>query len=312
MSNGSAAVVSGRPHVLHLAHGTPDFALPEREEAKRWRRTLAGADPASYDAVVVVSAHASAPARNARLSGGVASPPLLHDYRGFDPALASLRLDVPEARPELRDPILAELGALGLAVRDAPEAALDHGVWVPLTGIFGPRLPVPVFSLGLPLHAPLGRVREWGQRLAALPLRLLWITSGGVVHNLSALAWNEPEGPPYGWARDFWEAVAGHLAEGHDEPLLEPWKLPGGSLAVPTPEHYAPFVFATGLTDRPLLPLATGFAYRGLSLEVLAGGGLESLLRPTVAHPDRPHAGRTAPADPPTHNPDPPLARSLP
>ena len=288
--------------MLHLAHGTPDFALPGREPAVRWNALLGETDLAAYEAVVVVSAHAASKDRVAILAGGAASPPLLHDYRGFDPTLADLGLETPAAPEELRATLLTELGGLGLPVRDAPGLPLDHGVWVPLLGTFGPRLPVPVFSLGLPLHFPLERVREWGVRLAALPLRLLWIASGGIVHNLSALAWDEPHGPPYGWAHDFWTAVEEHLAAGQAEPLLHPWELPGGSLAVPTREHYAPFVLAGGLAGRPLVPLASGFAYRSLSLEVLAGGGLETTLRPPSA--PRAHPERRPPLSPPSPHVD--------
>jgi 4,5-DOPA dioxygenase extradiol len=283
MSINQLASGAGAAHVLHLAHGTPDFALPDRTASRRWREVLEDVDPQAYEAVVVISAHGSVKGHFAVLAGGVSSPPLLHDYRGFDPALAESALDVPAASEDLRTRVLTGLGGLGLSVRDSPDRPLDHGVWVPLLGGFGTRLSVPVFSLGLPLEAPLERVREWGVRLASLPLRILWITSGGIVHNLAALAWDEPEGPPYGWARDFWTAVEQHLSAEGIEPLLDPWKLPGGSLAVPTREHYAPFVVALGLAGRAPLPRATGFAYRSLSLEVLVGGGLGSLRSSSVA-----------------------------
>ena len=282
MNNIEISAQGGHSAVLHLAHGTPDFALPGGEPAARWRTLLGRLNLGRYEAVVVVSAHAAEKAR-AVLAGGMASPPLLHDYRGFNPTLTDLHLETPAAAEELRHRLLAGLGVLGLPVADEPTRPLDHGVWVPLLGAFGSRLPVPVFSLGLPLHDPLGRVRKWGEELGSLPLRVLWISSGGIVHNLSALAWDEPEGTPYGWARDFWEAVETHTAKNALEPLLDPWTLPGGSLAVPTREHYAPFILASGLAGRPLVPLAGGFAYRSLSLEVLAGARLARELRPQAA-----------------------------
>lgn len=283
---------SETPRVVHLAHGTPDFALPGRSEGARWRAALAGIDPDSARALVVVSAHAASP-RGLVLAGGSADPPLLHDYRGFDPSLSTLALSAPAAAPDLREEILSALAGLGIPVRDEPRTPLDHGVWVPLIGALGPRLSCPVFALGLPLHLPLERIREGGERLAPLLPGVVWITSGGVVHNLAALDWSSPDGPPFGWARDFWESVSEHLGAGNPEPLLRPWELPGGSLAVPTREHYAPFVFATGLAapDRPLAPRAMGFAYRSLSLEVLADRPLPPGAAAPLLHPPRPKEG---------------------
>lgn len=257
------------PRVLHVAHGIPDFALAERPGSPPWRRFLEGIDLEAYEALIVISAHGTSRQR-AVLKSGRDEPRLLHDYRGFDRRLSDLSLVVPAAKTALRHRLLDELRILDLPIEDAPDAGLDHGVWVPIIGGFGSHPRCPLFALDLPLQVPLARLKEWGENLAELTPRILWLTSGGIVHNLAALSWDDPQGPPYDWAREFWNRVEALAQRGDFEPLLRPWELPGGALSVPTREHYAPFILATGLAKGPLLTLAEGFAYRCLSLELLA------------------------------------------
>ena len=86
-----------------------------------------------------------------------------------------------------------------------------------------------------------------GKRLA--PLRdqgVLVVGSGNIVHNLRlmdrSLIGRGPE-----WASQFDGTVQRHVRDGDDQALVEYERQPYGDLAVPTPDHYLPLLYAVGL-----------------------------------------------------------------
>ncbi|MDD1651620.1 MAG: hypothetical protein LUO86_01120 [Methanomicrobiales archaeon] len=99
-----------------------------------------------------------------------------------------------------------------------------------------------------------------GQRLA--PLRdegVLIVGSGNLVHNLHAYAWGRERVKPYDWALRFEDMVRSLLQQGENEPLISYGTLgPDALLAVPTPDHYLPFLYVEGLRregDRITFPV---------------------------------------------------------
>ncbi len=146
---------------------------------------------------------------------------------------------------------------------------LDHGAWVPLRYLF-PGAEVPVVQLSLPRpRTPQGLLTA-GQALA--PLRqtgVLILGSGGVVHNLRRLDWQDASVPqPWGLAFQAW--VRGRL-EGRDFATLADWrKAPGAADSVPTSEHLDPLFVAVGAAGSAPERVFEGWQLGSLSLESYA------------------------------------------
>jgi 4,5-DOPA dioxygenase extradiol len=70
--------------------------------------------------------------------------------------------------------------------------------------------------------------------------------SGNIVHNLRLMDRRLVGGGPE-WASQFDAMVQRYVREGDDQALLEYERQPFGDLAVPTPDHYLPLLYAVGL-----------------------------------------------------------------
>jgi 4,5-DOPA dioxygenase extradiol len=83
---------------------------------------------------------------------------------------------------------------------------------------------------------------------------VLIIGSGNIVHNLQTYAWRRRVIEPYDWALQFEAAVRQALAGGDQRALMEYHELEGAQLSVPSPEHYLPLLYISGLrgTDEPV------------------------------------------------------------
>jgi len=72
------------------------------------------------------------------------------------------------------------------------------------------------------------------------------VASGNIVHNLRLFKYKETQA--LDWAQRFDEDVAEHIATGHHEGLLGYETLGSDALlAIPTPEHYLPLLYALAL-----------------------------------------------------------------
>ena len=225
-----------RPPAVFVSHGSPDWALTPEKGADwaAWSRRLG-----TPSALLVVSAHWEA---TPLAVGATSTRELLYDFAGFPPELSRVRYRAPGA-PELerrvRD-VLPELVS-------RPERPWDHGVWVPLVHMF-PDADVPLLQLSLPTDLPPSELFALGRRLA--PLRdegVLVMGSGGMVHNLGALAWGRDDAPTPAWATDFEGWVRGALDGGDYERLFDfASTAPAPRRAHPTTEHFLPLFVALG------------------------------------------------------------------
>jgi 4,5-DOPA dioxygenase extradiol len=95
-----------------------------------------------------------------------------------------------------------------------------------------------------------GRTPEEHQELgrALLPLRdeaVLVLGSGNVVHNLQLFDFRDPT--PREWAIRADEEIRAHVAARDHDALMEYPAREDAHLAVPTPEHYLPLLYAIAL-----------------------------------------------------------------
>lgn len=244
---------------LFLAHGAPTFALEDNATTRFWVG-LPDLLPEQPKAILCLSGHWET--AESELSGSTA---IQHDYYGFPAEL--YRLDWPLLSDEETVAWLqAELARLGIEAT-SKNRPIDHGVWVPLKAAW-PEPPFPVFQLSL---CP-GKGTHWhvelGRKLA--PLReagILVIGSGGICHNLGRIDWRAQENKATDWAAEFMQSIEEAIARKDIQALCEPEQLPHGREAVPTLDHYLPFLAILGMAgEARLTQLHAGWGFGSLAM----------------------------------------------
>lgn len=232
-----------RQPVLFLGHGSPMNALEDNVFHRSWQQL--GLTLPKPRAILVISAHWET--TDVTVSSAI-KPETIHDFGGFPPALHAVNY------PAAGDPALAQRISELLApepVRLDAQRGLDHGSWGVLLPMY-PEADIPVVQLSLARHKSGAWHLALAQQLA--PLRdedVLIIASGDMVHNLGLLRWPLDEAEPWAFAvqkqfndwllSDTRDALADPLAAGA---LAENSDF---ALAIPTPEHYWPMLYALAL-----------------------------------------------------------------
>mgnify|MGYP000076511174 CR=1 FL=1 len=248
------------PPSLFTAHGSPMLAL----EGGAWGEAVSALGPAlpPLRGILVCSAHWEA-AGPFTLSSGE-RPGVMHDFGGFPEALYALDYPAPGS-PALAAEAAALLRTAGLEADLDAQRPLDHGAWVPLRYL-APAAAIPVVQLSLPRPRTPELLMAAGRALA--PLRqsgVLILGSGGIVHNLRRLDWEEASGPQP-WALAFQGWVQERLAAWDLKGLADWRQAPGAAESVPTSEHLDPLFVALGAAGGPPEPVFEGWQLGSLSL----------------------------------------------
>lgn len=225
---------------LFVSHGAPTL-VHEDVAARAFLRGLGGA-VSRPKAVLAVSAHWETAVPTVATTD---RPETIHDFHGFPPDLYRLRYPAPGA-PSLARQAAAFLTAAGLGTVEDPTRGFDHGAWVPLLLMY-PDADIPAAQISI--QTPLGPAHHVAVGRALAPLReqgVLVLASGGAVHNLRALRWNQDSAPaPWAAAFDAW--LAERIAAGAVDDLVSYRSLaPGGNIAHPRDEHLLPLFVALG------------------------------------------------------------------
>lgn len=193
------------------------------------------------------------------------TPGVIHDFGGFPEALYALDYPAPGS-PALAEEAAALLQKDGLEATLDAQRPLDHGAWVPLRYL-APEAKIPVVQLSLPRPRTPEMLLAAGRALA--PLRqsgVLVLGSGGVVHNLRRLDWQDRSGPePWALAFDTW--VQDRLAHQDLEALAAWRRAPGAAESVPTSEHLDPLFVVLGASSSAPEALFEGWQLGSLSLK---------------------------------------------
>ena len=210
-------------------------------------------------AVLMISAHWET---RPLMLGATDTQPLIYDFYGFPESYYQLSYPAPAA-PELARRVAELLDEAGVAYGERPERGWDHGVWIPMLGLY-PEADVPLLQISLPSQEP-AALMQLGATLA--PLReegVLIITSGLLTHNLRQ--WT-PDGVVAPWARAFDEWLAERLLARDWSALCDWSSAPGARESVPTADHLVPLFVAMGASQpgEALSFPVTGFEFGSFS-----------------------------------------------
>lgn len=219
--------------VAFVGHGSPMNTLEDNAWTQAWRVLGAALRPR---AILCVSAHWETDGAQVT---GAAAPETIHDFHGFPQALFDVRYPAP-GDPQLARRVVELLGDAD--ARIDPARGLDHGAWSVLLPMF-PAADVPVVQLGIDTR----RDGAWHYALARRlnPLRdegVLILASGNFLHNLRLFDYRATGAEP--WAAGFRDRVNGLVRDGRHRALMDWPTLPDAALAIPTPEHYVPLLYA--------------------------------------------------------------------
>lgn len=230
--------------VLFLGHGSPMNAIEENEFVAGWRNI--GKTLPKPAAILCVSAHWET---RGTFVTAMEKPMTIHDFGGFPKALFDVQYPAPGS-PELAKETksLVKKAEVGLDEK----WGLDHGAWSVIKHLY-PNADVPVIQMSLDYYQAPQYHYELAKELASLRNKgVLIIGSGNMVHNLGMVAWDKLNADNFGydWAFEANEKMKKYILDGNHKELIN-YKSLGKAvnLAIPTPEHYLPLLYALALKE---------------------------------------------------------------
>ena len=231
--------------VLFMGHGSPMNGIEDNEFTRKWESIAKEiTQPA---AVLCISAHWLT--RGTHVTA-MNHPKTIHDFGGFPQELFQVQYPAPG------DPALAaETSKLiqSTNVGLDHDWGLDHGCWSVVKRMY-PEANIPVLQLSIDYHQPPAYHYQLAQELSTLRKKgVLILGSGNMVHNLRMVDWQHFDVPNYGfdWAQEMNEKFKTNIYSKEHSKLINYTDLgPAAKLAIPTPDHYYPLLYALGLQDQ--------------------------------------------------------------
>jgi 4,5-DOPA dioxygenase extradiol len=233
-----------RMPVLFIGHGSPMNAIEENEFVEGWK-TVGKMLPRPA-AILCVSAHWET---RGTLVTAMEKPATIHDFGGFPQELFEVEYPAPGS-PDLarKTKEIISKAEVGLDY----SWGLDHGCWSVVSRLY-PAADIPVFQLSLDYYQSPQYHYELARELSTLRKKnILIIGSGNIVHNLRMVAWDRMNEPGYGydWAIEAKEKLNAFILSGDHRSLIDYKSLGKAvSLAVPTPDHFLPLLYALALKE---------------------------------------------------------------
>lgn len=230
--------------VLFLGHGSPMNAIEENEFVQGWREI--GKTLPKPIAVLCISAHWET---RGTFVTAMEKPKTIHDFGGFPKELYDVQYPAP-GNPELAKEIKDKLKKTEVGLDN--NWGLDHGAWSVIKHLY-PKADVPVIQMSLDYQQTPQYHYELAKELGSLRKKgVLIVGSGNMVHNLRMVDWRRLNETDYGydWALEASEKMKNFILSGDHKPLIN-YQSQGKefNLAIPTPEHYLPLLYALALKE---------------------------------------------------------------
>ena len=245
-SNKITPLLSSTPKmpVLFLGHGSPMNAIEENEFVEGFRNI--GKSIPKPNAILCVSAHWET---RGTFVTAMEQPRTIHDFGGFPKALYDVQYPAPGS-PELAEEIKSLITTTH--VESDHKWGLDHGAWSVIKHMY-PVADVPVIEMSLDYYQTPRYHYDLMKELTPLRKKgVLIIGSGNMVHNLSLVAWDKFDSGNFAfdWALEASEKMKKYILNGDHYQLIN-YHSHGKAfeLAVPTPEHYLPLLYALALKE---------------------------------------------------------------
>lgn len=232
-----------RMPVLFIGHGSPMNGIEDNMFSEGWAK-LAKNIPVPQ-AVLVVSAHWFT--RGTHITA-MESPRTIHDFGGFPRALYEVQYPAP-GMPSLAKETASMLQSAIVGMDH--DWGLDHGTWTVVRHMY-PDANIPVLQLSIDYTKDPQFHYNLAKELYELRQKgVLIIGSGNMVHNLRMISWDKmdiEQDYGYDWALQMNDTFKNLIHEGNHKPLIQYEKMGReAQLAIPTPEHYLPLLYALGL-----------------------------------------------------------------
>jgi 4,5-DOPA dioxygenase extradiol len=231
--------------VMFLGHGSPMNAIEENEFVTGFK-DIATKIP-TPKVVLCISAHWET---KGTYVTATEKPNTIHDFFGFPKELYEIQYPAPGS-PDLAKEIARIITKTNVGLDY--QWGLDHGCWVILKHIF-PDADIPVVQMSLDYTNTAQYHYESAKELSPLRRKgVLIIGSGNMVHNLGMISWSNriASGFGYDWAIEASIRMKKFILNNDHQQLID-YQTQGRafSLAIPTPEHYLPLLYALALKEK--------------------------------------------------------------
>ncbi|MFA7274328.1 MAG: 4,5-DOPA dioxygenase extradiol [Crocinitomicaceae bacterium] len=230
--------------VLFLGHGSPMNAIEENEFVEGFRNVAK--DLPKPNAILCISAHWFT--KGTKVTA-MQMPQTIHDFGGFPQELfdvhypASGSPELATLTKDLLNPTLVELDE---------NWGLDHGAWSVLKHLY-PNADVPVIQMSIDYTQRAQYHFDLAKKLQSLRNKgILILGSGNIIHNLRLVDFANFNKVDYGfdWAIEARAKSNAFLLDGNFQALIDYEKQNRAfQLAIPTPDHYLPLIYALGLKN---------------------------------------------------------------
>jgi 4,5-DOPA dioxygenase extradiol len=235
---------SAKMPVLFLGHGSPMNAIEENEFTEEWRNI--GKTIPKPTAVLCISAHWET---RGTFVTAMEKPKTIHDFGGFPEELYAVQYPAPGS-PDLAMEIKRLVTNTQVVLDD--KWGLDHGCWSVVKNLY-PDADIPVLQISMDYNMSAQQHYDLAKDLRIFRNKgILIIGSGNMVHNLEMVAWNKLNDTyGYDWAIEAGEKMKKYILNSDHNQLIN-YKSQGRAfdLAIPTPDHYLPLLYALALQEK--------------------------------------------------------------
>jgi 4,5-DOPA dioxygenase extradiol len=235
---------TGRMPVLFVGHGSPMYVIEENEFTKKWQ-TLGEIIP-TPESIICISAHWET--RGTHVTA-MLKPPTIHDFGGFPCELYEIQYPA-SGNPELAHETINTIHSTNVQADE--KWGLDHGAWSVISRMY-PQAEIPVIQMSLDYNKSPKEHYELAKELASFRDKgVLIIGSGNMVHNLHKVAWDKEDDEEFGfdWALEANEIFKNLIQSNNHKELINYGKLGTAvQMAVPTPDHFLPLLYALALKN---------------------------------------------------------------